>query len=563
MLDYHLERLAQKDRLARLLRDYSPSELVPICDLPDTFGSADGGIATYSALIKPNRIRPILRDTRWVYQVGAGLPYFESADSEFGTEDQYWPLGNEHGDEPLVIYRDYLGMRPAHFEMSQEFCLYHNLFHDSRSNTFIKFDEAGDEHLVIAVQDHQKLVEVRLRELRQFLAATSKHLLLQYESVIWSELTAKELGLEVGREEFKKTESATWSITYGESQAYGPERKTLSRLVCLRLIPPFPLVKGEIPGYGDCRSSQFVDFVVGSDEFGNDLVYTCNPKVLQVNDKRGDGTPGYLTPVAFRKSVLDRYHDHPSKYSVSAGHVNCGALWNLHIDNCHDDKVFAWLGDLGQKLPFSEQLHWRSHNFTPSSGISQTFYRNQILGEWVAGNQPDHQFREEYKNLAKVCRERLGWGLLIDVSDDDQNVLGNIRIPASDEQRSFDELVLGLAKILVDSLNESKLKEICLVSGKEPPPGSISRLECVLAASNEKGFETHITFLRNLQSLRSAGSAHLKGKRYRDLLKRLGLDLQGRRVAFVGLLGKANWLLSYLKEVVERNSDTWGRKTCN
>ena len=560
VIEYHLDRLAQKDRLARMLREYSPSDMVPICDLPDTFGSPDGGVATYSALIKPKRVQSILRETRSVFQVGTGLPYFESADPEFGTEAQYWPLGNQHGDEPLVIYRDFLGMRPEHIDISQEFCLFHNLFHDSHSNTFIKFDESGDEHIVIAVQDDQKLVEVRLPELRQFLAATSKHLVLQHESVIWSELTVKELGLEIEREELKKTESAIWSLTYGNSEAYRPERKTLSTLRCLRLIPPFPLVNGEIPGYGNSRSIQFVDFVVGSGEFGNDLVYTCNPQVLQANDQDGNGSSGYLTPVAFRKSVLDRYHDHPSKYSVSAGHVFCGGLWNLRIDNYHDDKVFVWLGDLGTSLPFSEQLHWRSHNFIPSSGISQTFYQNQILGQWVASNQPDHRFREEYQNLAEVCKERLGWGLLINLSDDDQNVLGNIRIPASDEQRSFDELVLGLAKVLIDSLNESKLKEICVVSGRELPTGSISRLECAFVASNEREFETHIAFLRKLQSLRSAGSAHLKGKRYRDLIGQLGLDSQDRRMAFVGLLEEANRLLSYLQEVVERNGADWGRK---
>ena len=78
--------------------------------------------------------------------------------------------------------------------------------------------------------------------------------------------------------------------------------------------------------------------------------------------------PIIWTPVHFRRQVLDKYYQQPGKYAVDDSLLRCGRLWVMAIDNQHDDKVCAWLGDLGRDLPYQERLHWRAHNIPPLGG---------------------------------------------------------------------------------------------------------------------------------------------------------------------------------------------------
>ena len=74
----------------------------------------------------------------------------------------------------------------------------------------------------------------------------------------------------------------------------------------------------------------------------------------------------------------------------------------------------------------------------------------------------------------------------------------------------------------------------------------------------------HIAFLRKLQNLRSAGSAHLKGSKYKKIAKDFGIESQSLRAVFAGILSKALDVLDYFifliqshqinREIIEQNS---------
>ena len=59
-------------------------------------------------------------------------------------------------------------MREAYLEISEEFRLFHRLFHDRKQDQYIKIDDSGNEHLVVTVKP--KRIEIRLQEIQQFLA---------------------------------------------------------------------------------------------------------------------------------------------------------------------------------------------------------------------------------------------------------------------------------------------------------------------------------------------------------------------------------------------------------
>ena len=192
----------------------------------------------------------------------------------------------------------------------------------------------------------------------------------------------------------------------------------------------------------------YVEFMIGVDDCGEKVTYTSNPDALANYFGANPNAPNFLTQIHFQQDVLDKYYQKPSKYTVRNGVLHCGHEWGLPMDNNHGDKVCAWLGDLG-RIPYDEQLHWRAHNIPPSGGLSEAFYNNQILAVPTDWNRPEHLFRRSYDNLRTVCEKHLGWSLLIPLGPEDSHHLETLRIPSSNEQREFDELVLSLTKTIL------------------------------------------------------------------------------------------------------------------
>jgi hypothetical protein len=256
--------------------------------------------------------------------------------------------------------------------------------------------------------------------------------------------------------------------------------------------------------------------------------------------------------VHFRKTVLDKYYQQPSKYRVTEGRLSCGGLWGMTIDNHHEDRVVVWLSDLGEHLPDQEHFHWRSHNIPPAGGVSKPFFRQQILGQWIPLDRPEDIFRHRYQELCKSSDKKLGWPFWLPLAKDDAHYMSSLRVPSTDEQKDFDDLVLAMTKILVDSLNEKELNKLIAAEDARDLKGAIPRLEKALAKAGVQGYEDHIQFLRSLQNLRSAGSAHRKGRNYRKIAKEFEMESNTLRAVFHGILVKGLSFLQFMEGVVQR-----------
>lgn len=297
------------------------------------------------------------------------------------------------------------------------------------------------------------------------------------------------------------------------------------------------------------EARKYVEFIIGIDDSGELTTYTSYPDALANFFGANPSAPHFLTPVHFRRDVLDKYYQKPSMYLVESGVLHCGHEWGLPIDNNHDDKVCAWLGDLG-RIPYDEQLYWRAHNIPPTGTLSETFYSNQILAEATDSNRPDYLFISSYENLQNACRENLGWHLLLPLDSDDSHHLQALRIPSTEEQCEFDELVLSLTKILVDSIHEKKLKELMPKSCDDNNISGLKLLECVCRHIGVKDFAKHIHYLRKLQSLRSAGVAHRKGKKYKKISGELSIGSKNLCVVFVKLLEEGTNCLNFFTSII-------------
>ena len=120
--------------------------------------------------------------------------------------------------------------------------------------------------------------------------------------------------------------------------------------------------------------------------------------------------------------------------------------------------------------------------------------------------------KKRYYDLQKVSQEHLGWQWLLPLPPDDAHHLQSLNIPETDEQGDLDSLVLSLAKILIDSLNEESLKKMIPYEKRDSlkDKNCIDLLEAVLHLNDFEDAEIHIAFLRKLQNHRSSRRPHQK-----------------------------------------------------
>lgn len=223
--------------------------------------------------------------------------------------------------------------------------------------------------------------------------------------------------------------------------------------------------------------------------------------------------------------------------------MKCAGLWGLRMDNNHERYVIVHLGYLSY-LTYKEQQYWRTFNVAPEGKISNTAFRRGFLGQFTNPEKSDLYFKQKFQSFQENWQNKFGWKLFQPLSKDDEHHLKTLRIPLTNEQKEFDEQILSLTKILVDSLNEKGLVKGIKVNKKDPK--GLDKLEAFLKSKGKEFVET-IEFLRNLQRLRSVGVAHLKGKNYDKIKRVFGIGEKKLSKVFDDILKKAIEALNLLE----------------
>ncbi|OQW91240.1 MAG: hypothetical protein BWK78_05175 [Thiotrichaceae bacterium IS1] len=545
--DNEVKRLSQVENFNQLRRNFPVTEMVTVYlsdnDWSDTATTYAYGI--YAALIPSTQIEQVLARPSWDFSHGDGYPGAIQHHRNGEWVTKYCRFGDNSGIEPLIIDRDFNGMRPNYMEVSEEFRLFHRLYHDRKDDKYIKIDDDGNEQVVIIMEPNR--IQIRQKEIRQFLAIKEMHLAIQFDYLEYSQFSLEDLGFKVGGD-VQHEDLLCWHLYYVSTEVFC-SYNSFSQLLGKQLIAPLPKEKSGMWGFAQEKPKKYVYFIIGVGNDGEEIIYTSDPNQLADFFGANPDAPLYITAVYFRKTVLDKYYQQPGKFSVKDSRLDCGSLWGMCIDNHHSDKVCAWLGHLGS-LPYEEQLHWRGHNIAPVGTISETYFKRQIMGEFADSDRPEHNFGIYYSQLHQVCNQKLNWQLLLPLAKEDEHHLQSIRIPSTGGQKDFDDLILALTKLLVDSLNEKELNKIIPKDECESIKGSISRLERVFQICSIQAYEDHIKFLRNLQDLRSAGAAHRKGSKYQKVAKIFDIQNKSLPLVFEGILVESNEFLQFLVEVV-------------
>jgi hypothetical protein len=215
------------------------------------------------------------------------------------------------------------------------------------------------------------------------------------------------------------------------------------------------------------------------------------------------------------------------------------------MDNNLSDHVVVYLGDLGS-LAYEEQLYWKSFNVPPAGNrTSTTNFRRAFLAEFSDPTSQDLVFKQRLTSLQERWEQNYLWQLFRTLHDDDAHVIKRIRIPLSDNVAEFEDQIMLLTKLLVDSLNDKELARE--IGGAKAEEKSITKLGRFLEKSGYPFGARDIELLRLLQAVRSAGTAHRKGENYEKIAAKLGLKEKPAPEIFRALLTQVNTMLGDLE----------------
>ena len=492
--------------------------------------SANAGF--WAALISLEQSESSLLNPGWDSHIGTQEPGFVCSGSETVYERIQSPCEN------IVHYREFHGIKPDYVEIVEEFRLLNNLYHDTNTNTYYAISENGEGEKVARIENRTSAF-IKLSYLIRYASARQMALLLFFD--IRADFSGNLLdnGLSAFSSDYKDS-SLIYTIWGSESSMN--KNAFYSILMGKRIIYPKPI---EDCGYWPFeKEREYADFIIGIDEQGEPLKFSCNPDKLSNFFGANPGAPNYLTPVFFKKEVLQRYLSHPDLYSVEDGYLRCQSLWGMSIDNHHLDYVSVYLGDLGRDLPSQEQNHWLQYNVITSEKISEVTFKRSILGIPADSTISDLKFKSDFDNFQLQWKCKYGWDLFLPLSESDKYNIKTLHIPITASQEEFDHQVLSLVKIIIDSINEKEILQ--RINDSVGLKGSISKLEKWLNEQKIDGYEVHIKFLRNLQELRSSGTGHRKGKGYEKIKEIFKLSDDNFNVVFDEILKKADSFLSFL-----------------
>ena len=382
-LKSHIEWIQHND-----IQSYLTSSDIPHPWFPayKKIKTADQRTTWFTALVPGPLIPSLIESDSWDLPLGGGHPsvwtHYESGNVSKHT---YCPFGNKEGIEPLVLYREFHGMREDFFEVAQEFRLYHNLYPDQPKKRFIIFDEDGSDSE--AVRYAPDFVEIRTDLLLQYCSIKQMALAIFVQSSRYSKYTLEQLGLKEAHSEVRGANHQLHVAVFPNESVFAPGFETLGTITGKKYILPGPMPVQD----GSHQTENYQEFIIGTDAHGKSIKHTCTPDKLANYFGKNPDSPHYLTPVFFRPEVLSKYYAEPQKYSVEDGYLRCGGLWGLQVDNDHSDYLVVFLGDLGRDLSENERSYWLSFNIPPGGRqISETNFRRSFLAEpgtWAHGDQ--------------------------------------------------------------------------------------------------------------------------------------------------------------------------------
>jgi len=408
-------------------------------------------------------------------------------------------------------------------ELSLPFLWYFDAFPTGDGWAYL--NRSGREQELVRYErtDEAWHVEVRALEFRQFLYACGKTAVLQVDYVpksddIEFERVDSELAIDWAHFDFH----AVHDFGIGGPPAF-------SRVLGQYLVEG--LKNSRAPRFEERRQDRdHPSFIYEVDaSTGEPLTHTCDPDKLGTYFDKDGTRLHYLTPIYFKREVLQPYAAEPSRYRLSTSRLSCLDLWGVDISINSAGLVEVYLGDLGRDLLSDEWGHWRTYNVPPEGQMDEGRFRRDFLNQ-IAGSPDIVRDLRRARDAANAAAERLIgapiWRPLAGaVGTEFESLIG----PLNDDQAALGPCLLVSTKALVDAIDPTPLK--AQLGTRDKGEQSLRLLQ---RFTQQLGDQDDVTLiLRDLQGFRSRGAvAHLAGSDRAKAEASLGISGLSNAAAF-------------------------------
>lgn len=491
----------------------------------------------------------MLADTDWPLQLDEAGPevfdvYHENSKERQATLHPTRFRG-ETEIEPLVAMFRPPG-RPPWLEPVQSFVLFYGASPRHKADGQIDWEVADDDGRpeVIATwkrtpaTEHEGVLVIRRDRLFRFMG------IFGFALAIYFEENRAVNSMEDGWRDEDREPDRAWRCW--ASARLTDETRALLRCVTVLRAP-------EVSEDEERYDSSTLEYIIGTDPTTGKPITAAYPD--DPNDKttwEGAGNDNFLTPVIFRREVLDYYLNDPRHYSVSNTEVSAGGVWGIPIAITERGNVQVWLGDLG-RISDSAQRHWQSYNIADDDGVPQWRIDRDLNVQWVGppATEPLDRLYAAIERCNKAAVEYCGQPLYATVEGLSADRVRTLRVPLNASLPGFQDQVTTLAITAVEHLNS----DFFAAAGSPSGQGSLAKLASWLQGSTGAepvDAKAMIGGLFAVQAIRSkAGGAHRGGEAGIEALERAGIDLDDLPGGFGRLVDKVTESLDAVAEVLE------------
>jgi hypothetical protein len=252
-------------------------------------------------------------------------------------------------------------------------------------------------------------------------------------------------------------------------------------------------------------------------EYASFIAWDFKDKIIREISTAPDAIANYFTkselpfemsPAFFKPEVLLKYKSNLEKYRLEDRSISCRNAWSLETYDINEaGQVHTYLIYL-QRLPYDEQLYWKSYNEKPKGSISERALTTDFVGDWYTGYDALASLKEFVRQLDRL---QVPWWTLRS-----EQLLARVHYPVTTSPDEWSNEILNLDQLLIEGFETKWLRKTANELGRNPDAKyqSLKLIEeCLMALGFEEAHARSITApLHNLHSLRTKLKGHAPGE---------------------------------------------------
>lgn len=448
---------------------------------------------------------------------GGGEPdrmYLSSPIDSFGCP----PL---EGGEQLVFRRQFTGVDKGatRTELSQTLVQALDLYWLDEESAYCRLNSDGDVDPIIRVMDLFKesgepnsvIVTIDAEQMHRYMAVTETAIVMKFDftryppSTFWGGFHNQTLGNINENDLFYHT-----GVQANASYANG--------VMIIRPVLTKNMLIAKANREWRDEDKEYAEFKAQDWKNGRYAEISCSPKALASYFDKESPLPYQTTPAFFKPDVLLKYKADPEKYRLEHRSISARGGWYLKSYDVNESgQVHAYLYDLA-KLPYSEQIYWKSFNEWPKSTISKRAFENDFKGDFSTDPDPLMDLKYEISKLDGLAPDY--W------QSRDPDLAATVHYPITASVDEWANAILALDQLVIEGFVVKALRARLLSANVaiDPNWGSLKLLGELLSAKGIVDAGEIMEPLRELHHLRSKAKGHAASADKAALIKKAKSD---------------------------------------